>query len=286
MNTIEANAAGKFYTSDPTELRNEVERFTRIGEGAGTDVPIGLIVPHAGYMFSGSTAGKGYSALRHRQTPELCFVFAPSHRHFLRKPTICTASGLASPLGIVETSKNVIQELLKHSEVFQGSEDAFVFEHAIEVQLPFLQFLYDKSLKIIPILFSIADLNTLRQAAEILAGWMKSSNLFIISSDFSHYTDYDFATKLDAELKDAIVRLDTNQFINLLNAPTPAPNLKTRACGSAAILTWMHMCNMHRNISAKSIDYTNSGDSVYSHNKDSVVGYYSILFQLQTAMHA
>lgn len=280
MKTIEPYAAGRFYPSDAHELQADVQQYTEVPVLQPQGIPVGLIVPHAGYVFSGKTAGKGYALLRNRPTPEICFLLAPSHRRFLSKPTICKSGGLVSPLGVVKTKTDIINELLEHKNIFDSSDEAFVFEHAIEVQLPFLQFLFPKSLEIVPILFSDCNKHTLEAAANILSGYLNEKNLFIISSDFSHYPDYNLAQTLDAELKDAIVNFDIAQFENLVHQNKHLPGVQTRACGSSSISAWLYACKSKSTIHAEAIDYSNSGDSEYSRSKKSVVGYYSIAFTL------
>jgi AmmeMemoRadiSam system protein A len=158
--------------------------------------------------------------------------------------------------------------------VFTYKRAAHDREHCLEVQLPFLQRRYEEVPPIVPIIISTNDYHKLKRIAEVLKPYFTDDNLFVISSDFSHYPTYDAACEVDARTGKAIETGNVEEFIKTIesNAQRDIPNLATSACGAFAIITLMMM--LDDNYSVKHIMYQNSGD-IDNHDHSRVVGYHS-----------
>ena len=282
-----ATQANRFYTGDPKELSAEVDSFLELHRGRTMYEHVAaLIVPHAGYYFSGNVAASAYMTLNTGKTYQRIFLLGPSHHEWLDGASVNTeADYYATPLGNVKVDHETCIELTKKDSVFSYRPKAHDREHCLEVQLPFLQRyftlhskLYTKEVPpIVPIIISTNDFQKLRRMAEVLKTYFTDENLFIISSDFSHYPSYDDACEVDAKTGKAIETGDVEQFIAAIeeNARSGKRNLATSACGEFPIITLMLMLDGQYDI--KHLMYQNSGD-IDNYNSSRVVGYHSFAF--------
>ncbi len=276
-----ATQANRFYTGNPKELRQEVDGFLARHKGSAAyhDVAA-LIVPHAGYYFSGNVAASAYMALDPKKTYKRIFLLGPSHHVWLDGASVNTeVDYYATPLGNVKVDREMALKLTE-DRVFFYKESAHAQEHCLEVQLPFLQRRWDEVPPIVPIIISTNNLEKLKRMAEVLKPYFNDENLFIISSDFSHYPKYEDAYEVDARTGKAIETGDVEQFIATLeaNAHSGKRNLDTSACGEFPIITLMLMLDGHYDI--KHLMYQNSGD-IDNHDRSRVVGYHSFVFLRQ-----
>lgn len=274
-----ATQANRFYTGNPKELRQEVDGFLARHQGSTTYPHVAaLIVPHAGYYFSGNVAASAYMALDPKKTYKRIFLLGPSHHEWLDGASVDTkADYYATPLGDVKVDGETVLELTKADNVFTYKASAHTQEHCLEVQLPFLQRRLGEVPPIVPIIISTNDFEKLQRMAEVLRPYFNDDNLFIISSDFSHYPKYEDACEVDARTGKAIETGDVEQFIATIeaNARSGKRNLATSACGEFPIITLMLMLDSHYDI--KHLMYQNSGDiDDYDHSR--VVGYHSFVF--------
>lgn len=276
-----ATQANRFYTGNPKELRQEVDGFLARHKGSAAyhDVAA-LIVPHAGYYFSGNVAASAYMALDPKKTYKRIFLLGPSHHVWLDGASVNTeVDYYATPLGHVKVDREMALKLTEDS-VFTYKATAHAQEHCLEVQLPFLQRRWNEVPPIVPIIISTNNFEKLKQMAEVLKPYFNDENLFIISSDFSHYPKYEDAYEVDARTGKAIETGDVEQFIATLeaNARSGKRNLDTSACGEFPIITLMLMLDGHYDI--KHLMYQNSGD-IDNHDRSRVVGYHSFVFLRQ-----
>ena len=253
MLTRQAAVAGTFYPHDADELRSQIvdllENNSR--EGAAPKV---LIVPHAGYLYSGPVAAAAYSLLRQvAANIERVVLLGPSHRVPLDGIALPESEAFATPLGVIEVDKTACEEL-KALEQICESERAHQMEHSLEVHLPFLQVVLP-SFRIVPMVVGNAEPGEVAEVIDRV--WGGGETLIVISSDLSHYHPYEDAAELDAETTRAIGQLDDH-----LDGE--------QACGCMAI-NGMMMTARKRGLHVSVIDLRNSGDTAGS--RDSVVGY-------------
>ncbi len=284
-----ATQANRFYTGDARELSDEVDSLLEQhrGETIYNNVAA-LIVPHAGYYFSGNVAAAAYMAVPRDKQYKRIFLLGPSHHEWLDGASVNTeADYYATPLGQVKVDRETAYKLTAEctdltDSVFRYEPKAHDREHCLEVQLPFLQrfFALHSSLfakdvpPIVPIIISTNDYQKLKRMAEALKPYLTEENLFIVSSDFSHYPKYEDACKVDARTGRAVESGDVEQFIAALegNARSGVAGLATSACGEQAIATLLMM--MDSTYEVKHLAYQNSGDAEES-DRGRVVGYHA-----------
>ena len=275
-----ATQANRFYTGDARELSEEVDSFLALhAKDRQYEHVAALIVPHAGYYFSGNVAAAAYRAIPDGKEFKRIFLLGPSHHEWFDGASVNTAFDYyATPLGEVQVDVETAQALTEADSVFSYRPKAHDREHCLEVQLPFLQRFFALSTKevppIVPIIISTNDFRKLKRIAEALKPYLTEENLFVVSSDFSHYPKYEDACEVDARTCKAIETGDVEQFIAVLekNARSGVRNLATSACGELAIATLMLM--MDGQYEVKHLLYQNSG-AIDNHDPNRVVGYHA-----------
>ena len=278
-----ATQAGRFYESTPLVLSHEVDSLlARHAKGtAGYDTVAtyenvaALIVPHAGYYFSGNVAASAYARLDPERQYKRVFLLGPSHHEWLDGASVNTeVDYYATPIGEVRVDRETALKLTATDSVFSYQPKAHDREHCLEVQLPFLQRRLKVVPPIVPIVISTNDFGKLKLMAEALKPYFTDDNLFIVSSDFSHYPSYGDACAVDAKTGKAVESGNVEQFIATIeaNAHSGIRNLATSACGEFAIITLMLMLDSQYQV--KHIMYQNSGD-IDDHDPSRVVGYHS-----------
>jgi AmmeMemoRadiSam system protein A/AmmeMemoRadiSam system protein B len=181
-----------------------------------------------------------------------------------------------TPLGKLTVNKEIANSL-KKEKLFDFPVNAHLQEHSLEVQMPFIQYYLKNIPPIIPIIIATNNVNNIKKIAEILRSWFTPENLFIISSDFSHYPSYKTANEVDNSTANAIISGDPKKFMDILkkNSYVNDPGLATSMCGWTSGLMLLYLAEGTSDLEFKKIDYCNSGDSKYG-NKDEVVGYNAI----------
>ncbi len=251
--------AGLFYPEDADTLRREVVSLMADAEDDGGPPPKALIAPHAGYIYSGAVAASAYARIRKPATIRRVALLGPNHRWPLRGIAYCSAQAFTTPLGEIPVDLAALAMISTLPGV-QQVDAAFDGEHCLEVQLPFLQVrLCD--FHIVPLLVGEAQATAVASVLERL--WGGPETLIVISSDLSHYLDYDSARHLDARTAGAICALD---------AASIAP---TQACGLRPISGLLSAARTH-GLVAQMLDLRNSGDTAGPH--DRVVGYGAFAF--------
>ena len=272
--------AGSFYPASAREIKSMLTPWLHASAG---DAPQAIIVPHAGYVFSGEVAGSAFSRIPRGHAYKRIFLIGPSHRVGFAGASVDTGYSYAeTPLGKVPIDVSLGEELVRQGLTFRY--DAHDREHCLEVQLPFLQLMYQDVPPIVPIIIGTERPAVLEEVARILKPYFTPENLFIISSDFSHYPSYDNAKASDLYLADAIVNGGVEAFRKALATIRKMDFVgeDTAACGACAIAVLLSMMDAEgRNrFEAEHVMYRNSGDSPYG-DKDRVVGYNSIVFTRQ-----
>ena len=276
--------ANRFYDGNAQRLSQEVDSFLALHRGSADSRRVAaLIVPHAGYYYSGNVAASAYMALNPKKPYKRIFLLGPSHHEWLDGASVNTeADYYATPLGNVKVDRETGMaltttdgtDLTDSEKVFFYRPEAHDREHCLEVQLPFLQRRLGDVPPIVPIIISTNDFQKLSRMAETLKPYFTDENLFVISSDFSHYPRYEDAYEADGKTGKAIESGDVGRFIAAIeeNARSGKRNLATSACGEFAIITLMLM--LDSNYEVKHLMYQNSGD-IGDTDHSRVVGYHS-----------
>ena len=271
-----ATQANRFYEGDPKKLSEEVDSFLARHNGCESDQDVAaLIVPHAGYYYSGNVAAKAYMQLNPERKYKRIFLLGPSHHAWLNGASVNSqADYYATPLGQVAVDKETAQQLIEADKVFTFQEEVHTQEHCLEVQLPFLQRRLGEVPPIVPIIIATNDFGRLKQMATVLRSYFNKENLFVISSDFSHYPCYEDAISVDGKTGKAIENGDVNELIATVeaNAANGIKGLATSACGLFPIVTLMLM--LDNSYEVRHLLYQNSGD-IDKQGRDRVVGYHA-----------
>jgi len=262
--------AGAFYPAQPDELRRMLDDYlAQADEPALPGRLVALIAPHAGYIYSGKVAAHSYALLKGRKYQRVVVV-APSHFEAFAFNSVYNGDAYATPLGNIPVDKEFAAKLAKLSPLIQLSTRGHAptqqqGEHALEVELPFLQRTLG-DFKLVPIVMGDQNYETERALGVALAKMLKGTDtLLVASSDLSHYHTYDEATKMDDKVLKAIARWD---YLSL------SQNFETRtweACGGGPIVAVMIAAERLGANQAKILKYANTGD--VTGDRSRVVGY-------------
>lgn len=268
--------AGAFYPSGAEQLRRNVEECFRKGPGmpkAGTGRKLLAVVsPHAGYVYSGWVASFAYSEIsKNYSQPPTFVILGPNHTG--------RGSGVAlsqqdweTPLGTVDNDKELGALVQKNSNLIDFDETAHEGEHSIEVQLPFIQFLY-KNPRFVPICMGLGDYETAEEIANAVSRAsqeLKREVLVIASSDFTHFEDAQSAKRKDELAIKYIEKLDARGFLKEVRSNNIS------ICGYAPIMAAIIYSKLKEGREAKVLKYANSGDMTKDYRE--VVAYCSIAF--------
>jgi AmmeMemoRadiSam system protein B len=250
--------AGMFYSADPRQLAREVQEFLAVARPLSLS-PKALIVPHAGYIYSGAIAASAYATLKgiaHRI--HRVVLLGPTHRVAVHGLALPNTGAFDTPLGRVMLDADAIRTIAHLPQVVLSAE-VHAQEHSLEVQLPFLQSVLD-NFTLVPLAVGMA---TAAEVAEVLeAVWGGEETLIVISSDMSHYLPYATAQFVDSKTTKNI--LDLNQLIS-----------HEEACGGTPINGLILAARKHH-LKPQLLDLRNSGDTAGS--RDRVVGYAAFAF--------
>ena len=280
----EPAVAGQFYPSDPTELRQTlVDLFSHATPPRHYQNVVAVIAPHAGYVFSGEVAASSFNQVDGGREYGDVFVLAPSHYLGFEGGSIYTRGNYITPLGAVTVDRELGRKLVEENAVFVDRVDAHAREHSLEVELPFLQQVMKKPFRIVPIIVGAQDPATCRKLADALRPYFTRKNLFVISTDFSHYPSYDDARSVDRATADAVCSNSPDRLMEVLraNAQKGVPGLVTSMCGWACVLTLEYLTAGNESAIYHDVEYRNSGDAGLA-GKDRVVGYHAIAVSLES----
>ncbi|MCD4828373.1 MAG: AmmeMemoRadiSam system protein B [Candidatus Cloacimonetes bacterium] len=263
--------AGSFYSAEENVLRLHVEEYLRkaVLDTTYSDV-LGVISPHAGYVFSGLGAGCAFQAIRSKAI-DTAVIIAPSHRVGGFTFSVGDYTAYRTPLGDVEVNREVVDALLRQ-DGFGFHEAAHSNEHSLEVQLPFLQVTHPHA-RLVPIVLGRQSPANSAALADILAELFSDRldrTAFIASTDLSHFYNAATASQMDRRFAAHVERLDADG----LAADIAAGNCE--ACGFGAALTLMHMVQMLGYDKCETLKYFHSGD--ISGDNSQVVGYLASVF--------
>ena len=271
-------AAGRFYPASKDTLINDVSSLFRNSKKTESKfVTRAIISPHAGYVYSGSIAASAFSAIPENIIFKNIFLIGSSHSMSFNGASIYDSGDYLSPLGKFNVNRDIAKELKKGTKIFDFPDTSHINEHSLEVQLPFIWFYFKKLPLLVPVIIGTHDSGIVRKIAESLMPWFTRENLFIISSDFSHYPPYREAIENDRLVATSILSGDPDEFLKTLkeNSTKKIKGLATSMCGWTSGLTLMYLAEKDAKLKFQLVDYCNSGDSDYG-GKDQVVGYHAI----------
>lgn len=273
--------AGKFYDSDPVKLEKAVNSYLKTVPG-GKEKIYGVLVPHAGYAFSGSTAAAAFSYLKGLDYNTVV-VISTGHTMRLKGAALVADGSFETPLGRVGVDAETASALLKASKIFENLPRAHEDEHAIEVELPFLQVLKGDAFKIVPVAVNTPDLKILTEAGRLIGAALKGKKALVcVSSDLSHYPPASIAEKSDRSLLLAFkTAVNTGEMAHFdlaarLLLEKAGAYMDTPACGQAAMTVGAAACLELGADDFKLLEYTHSGR--VSGDLSGVVGYAGGLF--------
>ena len=275
--------SGLFYPDHKDELESVITSYLEqidtgslyrdISKQTGIDspdqkTPVSLIVPHAGYIFSGKVQAHGYVLLKNK-TIDTAIIMGPAHQGSFKGISVTLDDAYSTPIGITHVDIEFSKSLLAGSDIIVQEESSQLSEHAVEVQLPYIQLLFPEA-KIVPLLFGNQDLESATRLFRLLDETMNSMQkeyIVITSSDLSHYHPSADAIKLDGTAIEDIKKMDTDSFNSNIASG------KSEACGSGAILTGMMLARERGLGKSAVLCHMNSGE--VSGDRRRVVGYLS-----------
>lgn len=273
-------ADGQFYPAEADRLKKKILKYLEDApEKNSVDIVKTLIVPHAGYDFSGSVAAQGYKLLQ-GQKVNTVVIICNSHSSFFDGVVIDDSDAWQTPLGLVEIDNDLSGKLVDYDEKIKfDSKPYYTSDQTIEVQIPFLQTVLGKGFKIVPILFGNAHDDTYKILAKALQKNLGGNDIVIVSSDMSHYPNYKDANKIDKKTLEIIAGGDVKK-LELYEREImrqDIDNEQTVLCGIDGIKTVLELYGLENNKKIEVLKYMNSGDTLLG-SKREVVGYGAVAF--------
>jgi AmmeMemoRadiSam system protein B/AmmeMemoRadiSam system protein A len=270
--------AGSFYPSNTNVLIQQVDSLLKAHTKGNFGHIVGLIAPHAGYMYSGRVAGAVYKQIE-KIPYKTVVIIGPAHHFFKEGIFIDSSDVYETPLGRIFIDKKLAKKLVKEHKKIMFERTMFLPEHSIETQLPFLvQTLQRKDFRIVPILISGTQWEKYAKIlAEALSKYYNEELLVVASTDLSHYPPYNIALQMDKEVIEKIINQDIEGYIKTVNETEDI--VSCRLCGPAGVLTLLYLNKLLTGVSAELIKYENSGD--VTEEKSQVVGYCGIIFYMK-----
>lgn len=265
------NVAGSFYPAQEEELKSLISKYLKdAGEVSFTGEPLVLISPHAGYIYSAPVAAYGYKSIKDFNF-DTVIILAPSHYFSFAGVDVYREGLFKTPLGGLSVNAELASDILnKAGNLAFSNTDYFQREHSLEVQLPFLQFVFGNDIKIVPILFGrMSYEDCLQMGKYIFDSTGNSRVLVLVSTDLSHYKTYEEAVGYDSE---TIALLSSMDIKGLWDS---VAGTGWNVCGVNPLVTGIYFSKLKGGDRVKILKYATSADT--SHDKSSVVGYVSAI---------
>ncbi len=273
-----AVASGSFYPAGKDALTRDISRLFAECKKSNEKPDVRAIVsPHAGYVFSGRIAASAYSSVDKEKKIKNVFVIGSSHVMAFDGASVYNTGDYLTPLGRMPVNREIADKLKNENRVFDFPTNAHLQEHSIEVQVPFIQYYFTSKPSLVPIIIGTTNEASIKKIADALRPYFTDENLFVISSDFSHYPSYNDAQKTDNATATGLISGNPQIFLRSLreNSSKNIDGLATSMCGWTSGLTLLYLTEEDKSMQYKMLDYCNSGDSDYG-DKDRVVGYHAI----------
>ena len=275
--------AGYFYPRSEEELREAIRSafLHKLGPGQlpGTRGPytgsvIGVVAPHAGYVYSGHVAAHAYARLASAGSPDVVFILGPNHHGIGAPIALDENDAWVTPLGEVEVDLEVAKELASREELIRFDFTAHMYEHSIEVQVPFLQFVFGRAFKIVPISMLRQDYRAASRVGRALASVIREHGLkayVVASSDMSHYIPADAARRRDFKAIEKIQQLDGQGLYDVIIEEDVS------MCGYGPVIALIEVAKELGYSKVLLLKYADSGD--VTGDKSEVVAYASLSFE-------
>jgi AmmeMemoRadiSam system protein B len=262
--------AGTWYPGNPKVLRTDIENFLHnVPDGKIDGRVTGLIVPHAGYVYSGQVAAFAYNIIK-GETFDAVIVLGPSHRTYFPGVSVYNRGGYETPLGVVPVDVKLANDIMTQSNMISHIPAAHAQEHSLEIQLPFLQVVLGE-FRFVPVVMGEQNRQTCETLAESIFRAIGDRKVLMVgSTDLSHFHAYERAVKLDSVVLNHIEKMDGRGLLKDLES-----NVCEACGGGPAVVTMM----VSEDLGAKTVKilkYANSGD--VTGDTRSVVGYVSAVF--------
>ena len=264
--------AGQFYPSEAGKLAKMIATlFSKVKKASLSGRPLALVAPHAGYPYSGKVAAAAYKLLE-GEAYDAVVIVSPSHTVFFRGCSVYVGDGYETPLGLVETDRELAQRIASiHPLVYASAQGHATGstrgEHALEVHLPFLQIALGR-FKMVGIVMGDQEEESIKALGEVLASALRGKNvLMVASTDLSHFHEQKEANKLDGAVKQAIEKYDPSDLLEVLSCGDG------EACGGGPVAAVMTAAKRLGSRELKVLDYATSGNATGEFNE--VVGYLS-----------
>lgn len=267
--------AGTFYPSHPRELKAAIDHFLSLTEKIQTTGKLRiLIVPHAGIVYSGQTAAWGFKQIEDQNIKRVILLGA-SHRSWIDGAAVYPSGAWQTPLGMVDIDEKCAMRLVDNLPHISADPEAHAYEHSLEVELIFLQTVL-KKFTIVPILLGQIDDQCMHTLAQNISAIMNGQTVLVVSTDLSHYPDWEMANKVDNLTIKAILTSRKDRFRREFDRieNLGLPGVETAACGYKAIEVALKVAELQKITDFKKIYYQNSGD--VAGDKSRVVGYATI----------
>jgi len=262
------SVAGQFYPGTEASLKREVQRLLGLSKSRAKKKAIGILSPHAGYIYSGPVAGLVYSKI---EIPDTVIILGPNHTGTGARFSLFKEGIWDTPLGDVEIDRELAQALLEDCKFLEEDIKAHIYEHSLEVQLPFIQYI-KKNFKIVPVVLSTYSLEAYQGLGESIASAIRQLNrdaLIIASSDMTHYEEQSSAERKDKKAIEAILNLDEAQLLNRVES------LNISMCGYIPATVMLIAAKKLGAKRAELVKYQTSGDITGDYS--AVVGYAGII---------
>ncbi|MCX7816563.1 MAG: AmmeMemoRadiSam system protein B [Syntrophales bacterium] len=264
--------AGTWYPGNEERLRISIEKYlAAVPLQKLPGITKGILVPHAGYTYSGQVAAYGYAVVRYFSYDAI-IVIAPSHYAFFHNVSVFTNGAYETPLGLLPVDEELAERLIVEGKCCVSLPEIHEREHAIEVQVPFLQLVF-KGTPFVPLIMGDQSEELCKELAETIYRAISVSGkkvLIVASSDLSHFYGYDRAVKMDGALLKYISEMDDKGLLEALARGT------VEACGGGPIATLIKVCKFCGSKKASILKYANSGD--VTGDRGEVVGYAAAAF--------
>jgi len=264
----EPQVAGSFYPSSKQQLIKQIESF--IDKKSEKTDCLACMLPHAGYIYSGAVAGGTLSRVNIK---DKVILLGPNHTGYGKNFSIMSSGVWRTPLGQVAIDNELADNILSRSKYLQKDSLAHLYEHSLEVELPFLQY-FKTDFKIVPISFLSENFTMLKEIGKEIASVLqdsaaKNSTLIVASSDMTHYESQLQAQKKDKEATDCILQLDEDSLIKKIK------QLDISMCGYAPVVVMLSLAKALGAKKGELVKYQTSGD--VTGDTSSVVGYAGII---------
>jgi len=273
--------AGSFYEGSTESLRRQIDEcflhrygpreLPEVNEKGARKI-VGLICPHAGYMYSGPVAANAYHRLALDGSPSLFVIMGPNHHGIGSGVAVMDSGVWRTPLGNIEIDTQTAREIVRQSSIVDIDDSAHAYEHSIEVQLPFLQYVYGSTFKFVPLCFLMQDLETSEEVGHTLAEVLGDRNAVIVAStDMTHYEPHNKAVEKDRKALEAITKLDEEQFYSALDS------YSISACGYGPVMALLKAAKNLKAQKAELLTYRTSGE--ITGDTSAVVGYAALVIE-------